>query len=283
MTGQLERIIELQGLKNIPGQQGSKKIIAFTSGKGGAGKTFVSLNLAYLLYKKEKRVLFVDLDLNYANAHILLNIIAKRNLSDYFAGKSLLKNTRIEVENNFHLIPGSSGSGIPENISKSKIDSLFIELKKLSVEYDFIFIDTGQITSSAQLAVLSNSGFITIITTPEPTSVMDAYAVIKMLKQNKMKIRKQVIVNKCSSKEEALTTFNNLNTATTHFLKENLNMLGYINFDSAVRQSVTSQNLLCKEFSSSIVYNQIGKLAGTLSEIVQLANINHSLKTNTAK
>jgi len=276
MIGQLERIIELQNLKRLPGEKGKQNIIVFTSGKGGAGKTFVSLNLAYVVSKKGQKVLFVDLDLNYANAHILLNLAFKKNLAHYFMGKSLLKNLIFHVEENFHLLPGNSGSLILDNISNERINMFFAVLKKLSSGYDFIFIDTGKINTNALLKILLNSNLLVIVTTPEPTAVMDAYVIVKMLKKNKVPIPKLVIINKCSDEEEASTAFNNLNTAATYFLHENLHLLGFINFDLSVQKSIISQTLLSKKYISSIANKQINNLASSLSEIMQMANINHS-------
>ncbi|GBD88093.1 flagellum site-determining protein YlxH [bacterium BMS3Abin03] len=276
MIGQLKRIIEFQNLGNSKTSKPSRNLIAFTSGKGGVGKTVLSLNLAYLLSQKGKRVLFADLDVNFSNAHILLNIIVPKNLKDFFEGKSLLNNIISKVDNNFYLLAGDSGSMYQNTYLKGKISSLLTELKKISGNYDYVIIDTGQMNDREQMEILLSSDSIVIVTSPEPTAVMDAYVIVKILKQQNCCLTKHVIVNKCSDVRDSDITFNNLNTATEHFLNEKLHLMGYVNFDSLIHKSVTSQKLFSKEYFNSPVCKQISKLSGSLTEFVQVANINQS-------
>ena len=273
MIGQLERIIELQKLDETNKPDSAGNLITFTSGKGGVGKTVLSLNLAHALSVQGKKVLFTDLDLNYSNAHILLNMIPSKDMSDYFEGKSLLKNILTQVDTNFFLLPGGSGSIEIKGSFSNKICSLFTELKKLSYSYDYIFIDTGQMNDQKQVEILLNSDMVMIVTSPEPTAVMDAYVVVKMLKQNNCNLNKYVIVNKCSDKDEADVTFNNLNNASEYFLSDKLVQFGFVNFDSSVHKSIISQKLLLNEFPESPVVEQLFKLSTSITEIVQVANI----------
>jgi flagellar biosynthesis protein FlhG len=273
MIGQLERIIELQKLDEANKPDSAGNLITFTSGKGGVGKTVLSLNLAHALSVQGKKVLFTDLDLNYSNAHILLNMIPSKDMADYFEGKSLLKKIVTQVDNNFFLLPGGSGSIEIKGSFSNKIASLFTELKKLSYSYDYIFIDTGQMNDLKQIDIILNSDLVMIITSPEPTAVMDAYVVVKMLKQNNCNLNKYVIVNKCSDKDEADVTFNNLNNATEYFLSDKLVQFGYVNFDPSIHKSIISQKLLLNEFPESPVVEQLFKLSTSIAEIVQVANI----------
>lgn len=283
MIGQLERIVELKNLNKARQPDHKGNLIAFTSGKGGVGKTVLSMNLAYLLSKQGKQILFADFDFNFANAHILLNIVPPKSIRDFLEGRSLLRNTVTEVNKNFHLIAGSSGSMELNGYSNLKVSSLLMELKKLSANYDYVFIDTGQLNDFHQLGIILSSDCIVIVTSPEPTAVMDAYVIVKMLKQHGSSQRNQVIINKCSDEEEAGVTFNNLNNASKHFLNEELNLLGSVNYDPAVHKSITSQKLLLKEASGSPVYHQILRISGAITEFVQVANINHSPKLSSQK
>ena len=273
MIGQLKRIVELNNLDKLNRQDSVGNLIAFTSGKGGAGKSVLSLNMAYSLSSQGKKVLYADLDLNFANAHILLNMIPPKNIKDYFEGRSLIKNIITKVDKNLFLLHGNSGAMEINGFIKRKIESLINELKKISVNYDFVFIDTGQINDLQQMEFLLNSDLIVLITSPEPTAVMDAYVIVKMLNKHNCGDNKFVIVNKCSDEEEGRITFNNINTASEHFLNEKLNLLGYVNFDSLVHKSITSQKLLMKENSNSNVYRQISELSVAISEFIQVANI----------
>lgn len=275
MIGQLERIVELKKLNKFH-QSYKGNIISFTSGKGGVGKTVLSMNAAYSLNKQGIKILFADFDFNFANAHILSNIIPSGTIKDFLEGKRLLKNIITEVSHGFHLIAGSSGSMELNGHSNLKVSLLLNELRKLSAEYDYVFIDTGQLNDFNQLEIILGSDCIVIVTSPEPTAVMDAYVIVKMLKQNNCTISKQVIINKCSDENEAGVTFENLNTAAKHFLKEELNLLGYVYFDLTVHKSITAQKLFLSDNYNSPVQIQISKIANALTEFVQVANINHS-------
>jgi len=275
VIGQLERIVELKKLNKVH-QSYKRNIVSFTSGKGGVGKTVLSMNAAYSLSKQGSKILFADFDFNFANAHILSNIIPSGTIKDFLEGKRLLKNIITEVSHGFHLIAGSSGSMELNGHSNLKVSLLLNELRKLSAEYDYVFIDTGQLNDFNQLEIILGSDCIVIVTSPEPTAVMDAYVIVKMLKQNNCTISKQVIINKCSDENEAGVTFENLNTAAKHFLKEELNLLGYVYFDLTVHKSITAQKLFLSDNYNSPVQIQISKIANALTEFVQVANINHS-------
>lgn len=279
MIGQLERIIELQKLDENNKFDSAGNIITFTSGKGGAGKTVLSLNLAHSISTQGKKVLFADLDLNYANAHILLNMIPSQDIADYFEGKSLLRNLITQVDTNLYLLPGASGSNEIKSSFTNKIVSLFTDLKKLSYGYDYIFIDTGQMNDLKQIDILLNSDVVMLITSPEPTAVMDAYVVVKMLKQNNCNLKKYVIVNKCTDKDEADITFNNLNNAVEYFLCDKLIQFGYVNFDPLIHKSIISQKFLLSEFPDSQAAKQISELSVSITENVQVANIKQQPKS----
>lgn len=283
MIGQLERIVELKNLNKVSQSHNKNNLIAFTSGKGGVGKTVLSLNVAYALSLQGKKILFADFDFNFANAHILLDIIPSETIKNFLEGRSLLNNTVTQVENNFHLLAGSSGSLEMNGHSNLKVSSLLGELKKLSINYDYVFIDTGQLNDFHQLEIILGSDSVVIVTSPEPTAVMDAYVIVKMLKQHESNLTKQVIINKCSDEDEAAVTFENLNNAAKHFLKEKLDLLGFVNLDLSIHKSITSQKLFFRETSGSTTFNQISEISGALAEFVQVANINHSPKLSQQK
>jgi flagellar biosynthesis protein FlhG len=283
MIGQAERLIKLRNLEKAKSRIGDLRIISFTSGKGGTGKTFISLSIAYILSTFNKKVLFIDADLNFANSNILLNIIPKNSIDNFFRGNKLLNEVITEYKSNFHLIFGGSGQTEPLELKDELVARLFNGLNKLKEQYDYIIIDTASGGQKGLIDLLSFSDVNIIVTSPEPTAVMDAYVMVKLLNNEKYKGKKFIVVNKCVSDEEALTAFNNIKTASDYFLKDNVEFLGYLNYDEIVYQSINKQEFLIINNPLSGVSNKLNLLAKSLTDIIQLANIpqsNYSLNIN---
>jgi len=276
MIGQAERLIELKnlGLKgNNSGRQ--KKIIAFTSGKGGTGKTFLSLSTAYSLSSLGKKVLYVDMDLNFANSNILLNVIPKVTINDFFKGKKLLSEVITKYNSNLHFIFGESGSDTIE-LQNEIITRFYYNLIKAGENYDIIILDTSSGGHKELITLLSLSDINVIVATPEPTAVMDAYVMIKLLNREEINGVNFIVVNKCHSDSEASDAYNNIKTAAIHFLDEDVKLLGNVSYDESVPQSINKQELLVEKFPSFNIGNMINKLASSLSDIIHMANIHHA-------
>lgn len=275
MIGQEERLFQLRNLKNRQGKKRAPKIIAFTSGKGGTGKTFVSLNLAYSLSKQGKKILFIDLDSNLSNANIMINCVAQKTIYDYFKGKSILADLITEYEPNLHFIFGDSGKTDYPKSRTSQIVNFFGQLYSLEENYDHILLDTGAGASEEIISILLNSDNCVLVTAPEPTAVMDAYVIIKLLNFNGYGGKKLILVNKCVELSEGESTYNNLSAAAAHFLKEKVELLGIIDYDSAVAKAVKAQELYLKKSPRTKISAQIFKISKDLHEFTQLANILH--------
>ncbi len=282
MIGQAERLIKLRNLGNDKPNSGDQKIISFTSGKGGTGKTFISLSIAYILSTLNKKVLFIDADLNFANSNILLNTIPKTTIDNFFKGNKLLKDVITKYNSHFHLIFGESGESEPLELKNELVDRLFNNLYKLKENYDYVIIDTASGGQKGLINLLSFSDVNIIVTSPEPTAVMDAYVMVKLLNNEKYKGKKLILVNKCSSEEEGETAFNNIKTASGYFLKDNVEFLGYLSFDENVFNSITKQELLIINNPSAQICSRLTKLSGALTDIIQLANIPHSISGHIA-
>ncbi len=275
MIGQEERLFQLRNLKNRQGKKRAPKIIAFSSGKGGTGKTFVSLNLAYSLSKQGKKVLFIDLDSNLSNANIMINYVAQKTVYDYFKGKSILADLITEYEPNLHFIFGDSGKTDYPKSRTAQITGFFGQIYSLEEKYDFILLDTGAGASEEIISILLNSDSCVLITAPEPTAVMDAYVIIKLLNFNGYAGKKLILVNKCVELSDGESTYNNLSAAASHFLKEKLQLLGIIDYDSAVGRTIKAQELYVKKNPRTKISAQILKISKDLHEFTQLANILH--------
>lgn len=278
MIGQTERILELNKLKN---QQQSKtarkgKIIAFSSGKGGTGKTFLSINVAYALSRMNKKVLLIDLDSNLSNVNIMLNVTAQKTLINFLLHKNSLKELVSVYETNLHLIYGDSGKVSFPQLKESDIEYLMKGIRELSELYDYTILDISAGAGNDIIQILANSDKNVIITNPDPTAVMDAYVIIKLLHNSGSVSEKLIVVNKSYNNQEGMTCYNNISKAASHFLKEKVALLGLIDYDQSVGKSVMSQELLTKYNPKSRISLQIIKLSQNLVKIMQVANNNHS-------
>jgi flagellar biosynthesis protein FlhG len=278
MIGQAERLIELDKLNTGNSILPLKKVITFSSGKGGTGKTFLSLNFAFALSKLNKKVLYLDLDLNFANSNIFLNIIPKYTIDHFFGRKKLFKEIIHQYNPNLHFIFGESGNAQTAELSSENLNMLFTFLAGKTSGYDFIIIDTGSGGQKSHIKLLGFASLNIIVTQPEPTAVMDAYVMIKLLNANKFKGRNYILMNKCFNKAEAYNAFKNIETASGHFLGENIKMLGLISADEIVGRTVNSQELLIENYPNHNLSQKIRELAAALADITQMANIPQSSK-----
>ncbi len=156
-----------------------------------------------------------------------------------------------------------------------KANILLKEIKSLSSNYDFILFDTSSGGSDLSLEILAASSRAIVITNPEPTSVLDSYAIIKLLNEKNENINFQVIVNKVLKKEDADYAFNNLNAALWHFLKIQVGYFGYIPFDMEVMNATFNQTIFVESKPALEASHCFTQLSQKLTKIKQVANINH--------
>ncbi len=279
MIGQIKRVAELEKLKNGSSFTKNEKIYAFVSGKGGTGKTFICVNLAFALAALKKKILVIDLDSNLSNTNIILNIAPDKKISSYFSKRKLLKESITKVDENVDFIFGDSGNASFTEPSLSELNTFFNELRDISLNYDFVFLDTSSGVNDYVLKIISEADASIIVTTPEPTSIMDAYAVNKLLRLKYYYKKPYVLLNKCEDKADAEVSFENLQKAVSYFLKGEICYLGYVNYSKLIPDSIRKQNLLVKTSSSSEAANEIKIIAHALTKFNHLANITHLRKS----
>lgn len=242
MIGQAKRIIELTRMQRTS-QSGNSEIpiLTFVSGKGGTGKSITTLNIAYSLTDMGYKVLLIDLDLNFSNQQILLNVIPQLTLFNFFTGRNDINDIITKLDNNLHLIFGDSGKEDYAVFTESNFLEFFNKLQIISKNYDYILIDTASgINKIFELLISLTKAFVIVIN-PEPTAVMDSYVIVKALKKYEFEGDKLILVNKALNYKNGLEAFENLNKAAEHFLKDNVKYAGVINFDTEVMKSVNSQ------------------------------------------
>ncbi len=276
MIGQAKRLVELNKINQLSKKKGaSAPIIAITSGKGGTGKTFISLNIAYAIARNNKKVLLVDLDANLSNINIMLNKTREKNMYHFFNGENSLDEIVYKYDNNLHFLFGDSGRTDHPQLIESKVNTLFDSLWEISSEYDYILLDTAAGAGEDVLSILNQSDARVIVTTPEPTAVMDAYAILKLLSNKHINNLKFLLVNNSKSLLEGKSTFDNLKIAVSHFLKEELSFLGIIEHDSAVTTSIRNQKIFLISNPERRISRQILKISKKFEEIGQMVNNNH--------
>ncbi len=218
------------------------RVITVTSGKGGVGKSNISVNLAVQFQKQGKKVVIFDADFGLANVEVIFGIMPKYNILDLIDRKMSIFDVLTEGPMGIRFLSGGSGIGQLLNLSADQIEYLVKQLEILDQYADIIIIDTGAGINEAVLAFAFVSSEILIVTTPEPTAITDAYALIKSIcnspqfTQAKPKMR--LIVNKSRTLRESDEVFEKLNKVTQRFLDISLEKLGYLPDDRALVDAV---------------------------------------------
>ena len=221
------------------------RVIAVTSGKGGVGKTNIVTNLAYSLARKGKKVLVLDADLNLANVDVLLGLTPKFNLHHVLIGEKRLRDILIKAPGGFQILPASSG--IMELADLSEEQKLFFlsEISALGNIIDIMLIDTAAGINNNVIYFTLAAQEKVVVLTPEPTSLTDAYAMIKVLSSLHDVKRFRILVNSARTEKEALAVFRQLTLVSDRFLGSlSLDYLGFIPYDNKLPQAVRSQRLV---------------------------------------
>lgn len=274
MTGQLDRIRELEKLFSSDENIVSEKIVVVASGKGGTGKTFFAANFSYQ-YSISRKVLLIDADFNLSNLHLFLNANPQKTLNMFFESKIGFREIITKLNSNLDVIYGDSGSLNTDKPSFNQINRLLKEVNNISSEYDLIVFDLGAGISDENLHILSKAKSKIIITNPEPTALMDAYVIIKLLKNNRTEDGIYITINRCVEESEGSQAFQNLKAAVDHFLKSEIKFLVEIPESSEVRKSIIDQKLLAEKSQSGKVIDSINSCVSKISKIHQVFNINH--------
>ena len=221
-------------------------VMSVTSGKGGVGKTNLSVNLACCLARMGKRVVLVDADLGLANVDVVLGLTPQKNLFHLFHEGASLRDVLFETPYGFSILPASSGVGEMLALSTGQKLELLESVGELEDEVDCLLVDTGAGISDNVLYFNLAAQERLVVLTPEPTSLTDAYALIKVLKQTHGVEHFKVCVNMAQDTRSAKEIFSRLYQACDHFLGGvSLDLAGIIPRDTAVREAVVRQKPFC--------------------------------------
>jgi len=223
-------------------KEGKTRIITITSGKGGVGKTNVSVNMALAYARLGKKVVVMDADLGLANVNIMLNMVPKFTLYDMIRKKKTMKEIMVETDYGIAIVAGASGFSKIANLTDGERQNFIEELNTLSFA-DIIIIDTSAGVSSNVLDFIAAADDAVIITTPEPTAITDAYGIIKIIasEYDSLDMELKLVVNRAKSVVEAKKVADRMTHIAGQFLNLKVDYLGFIYDDAVVSQAVLRQ------------------------------------------
>ncbi len=265
--------------RRILARQGN--LIAVASGKGGVGKTWFSITLSQALAGYGNRVLLVDGDLGLANVDVQLAMSPVHDLASVVAGKiglagaiaaysggaSPANSGNISARRapmGFDVLAGRSGSGALDTLSRKQIENLCSDLIRAALQYDHLIVDLAAGMNSHMMPLFARIGKALIVVTDDPTSITDAYAMIKFLATTHPEMDIRIVVNMADSRTQAEKTFGAVHRACEHFLQFTPKMAGYIVRDKHVTQAIRAQAPLLARYPQSESAMQVQEIAASI-------------------
>lgn len=232
----------------------SARVTAVTSGKGGVGKTFVSANLAAALSARGERVLVLDADLGLANLDVALNLEPRVTLHDVIGGRAELDAALTAAPGGFTVLPAGSGLLEYSRLTADVRDRLLQVVAELRPRFDRVLLDTGAGISDVVLYTIALADEVLVVVTPEPTSMTDAYAAVKVLATTQQRRRLRLLVNQCGPGSNGRQVCAQLQRVVSRYVDPavgatvTLDLLGEVPVDPAVREAVLRRELLLEVY-----------------------------------
>ena len=244
--------------------------LAVTSGKGGVGKTNVVVNLAVALARLHNRVAILDADFGLGNVDVLLGLTPPHHLGHLLNGDLTIDDIAVEGPFGLRLVPASSGLRELTALSARQWERLNDGLQHLCASVDFLLVDTGAGISSNVIDMLSGADRVMVVTSLEPTAVVDAYAMIKILTACNPAKELGLLVNGARDEAEAALVFRQLDIAATRFLQRRLQPYGHVPTDPAVRDAVLQQQAVVPYAPHAPASQAFRRLASRVSAMAPL-------------
>ncbi len=238
------------------------KVIAVTGGKGGVGKTNITLNTAIAMAKQGKKVMVLDADLGLANVDVMLGLRVGRNLSHVLSGECLLEDVLVEGPYGVKIAPATSGTQSMTELSQIEHAGLIRAFSELSEKVDVLLVDTAAGISDMVLSFSRAAQDVMVVVCDEPTSLTDAYALIKLLNRDHGVFRFKIVANMVRNLREGQELFAKLSKVTGRFLDVALELVATVPHDENIRNAVRKQKALVEAYPSSPAAVAITQLAG---------------------
>jgi flagellar biosynthesis protein FlhG len=240
-----------------------KKTITITSGKGGVGKSSIVSNMAYVLGGMKESTYILDADLSLGNIDIMFGVVPQFNIKDLIQGKKRIGEIVVEGPGGIRIIPSTSGVSEYSHLSLEERNILLSSFLELP-EYDFLIVDTSAGISSNVVYFNAISEDIFIVVTPDPASLTDSYAVIKVLHKNTGRKNFNIIVNMARDEKEAMDVFKKITRVTDRFLDVYLDFYGYIPMDKNINLATRKQKLWVEQFPDTLATKALQKICNRL-------------------
>ncbi|MBU5594977.1 MinD/ParA family protein [Amphibacillus sp. MSJ-3] len=228
-------------MEQINNSKKHAKTISVVSGKGGVGKSNFTLNFALKLSEQKKSVLIIDLDIGMGNIDILLGLQAKYSIVQMYENSLSIQDIIEEGPNSISYIAAGSGLSKIFTMNEAMLNYFLDEFSTITSDFDYIFFDMGAGASDDSLSFILATDECIVVTTPEPTAMMDAYAMIKHIHQKNPNLPFYLLINRASSIEEGKRVIQKLQKVSEHFLAKSITALGVLPYDKKVAKAVIAQ------------------------------------------
>lgn len=260
------RAMNTQETSDTPSHHQTTRVFAVTSGKGGVGKTAVVANTAVLLAKMGKRVLILDADLGLANIDVVFGLAPGHNLNHFFSGEQELDEILVEGPMGIKILPAGSGVQRFTRLDAHEKMRLLEALDAMHNDFDFVLIDTEAGISENVTYFNTAAHEILVVTTPEPTAITDAYALMKLLSTQYHEKHFNLIVNFIKNEEEALDVYRKLTMVANRYLDISIDYIGSIPRDKMMIDAIRKQQVLVELYPESKTSMAFEALARTIMQ-----------------
>lgn len=269
MANQADRLRDLfKGghKKNLWPADDKMRIITVASGKGGVGKTSLTVNLAIALARAGKKVMIMDADLGMANVDIMMGLTPRHTLHDVMQGQKRLREIVLESWEGVKIVPGCSGIFEAADMQRIRREALMKELELFGRDMDYILVDTGAGISKAVLGFVASADDVIIVITPEPTSITDGYGIIKVLSRFKLHDQVYLVVNMAGNVQEAEEAARKIEVVAHTYLDITIKRLGAIYMDTNVKRSIKEMTPYMVKYPRSQTAVSVTKIAENIIE-----------------